>query len=159
MDVDRRVHRQVMHVLDAPDDLHVFGLCDDRMAGLCDRLQPRTAEPVDRGAGGGKRKVGHQGHRAGHVAAEFAPLLRGPEDQVLDRGGVDTAAFDGRLHHSDRQFIPPEMAKQAAGGMGSADCGATAGDDDGRRLRRSGQECASRLGHRRMVVEGGLVVQ
>ena len=48
VEVDRRVHRDVVHVLQAADDLHVLGAGHDRMRRLVDRLQAAAAQPVDR---------------------------------------------------------------------------------------------------------------
>ena len=50
--VDVLVHRDVLHVLQAADDLHVFEAGHDRVRGLVDGLQAGAAQPVDRRAAG-----------------------------------------------------------------------------------------------------------
>ena len=136
MDVDRRIHRQMVHVLDAADHLHVFCASGDGMAGLSDRLEGRSAESIHRGARDRKRQARHQGGAAGHVAAEFATLLRRAQHDILDCFGIDTAAVDCSADHRRGQLIAANPAKYATFGMGPTDRRAAAGDNDG---SRSGQ--------------------
>ena len=63
--VDAGVHRNVLHVLQPADDLHVFEAGHDGVRGLVDGLQARAAEAVDRGAAGVRGQAGHQARRRG----------------------------------------------------------------------------------------------
>ena len=56
------------------------------MRRLIERLQARSAEAIDRGAAGGQRQPGHDGHVAGDVQALFERLLRIAEHDVFDLG-------------------------------------------------------------------------
>ena len=131
VDVELRLHRQMVHVLHTPGELDVGLAAADCLARACDRLEPRAAEPVDRASRHAKRQAGKQGGVAGHVAAEFAVLFGCAEEHVVDRGGVDTAATHGRRERGCGEFVAADVAEAAAGGMGAADRGAAAGDDDG----------------------------
>ena len=132
MNIDRRLHRQVLHVLHAAGHLHVLGAGRDRMGRAGDRLERGATEPIDRRAGSGQRQTRHQGRAPGHVAAKFAPLLRSAEDHVFDRGRIDTASLDHALHDGRGQFVAADVPEQAAVGMRPADRRAAAGDDDRR---------------------------
>ena len=48
IEVEAVVHRQVLHVLQAADDLHVFEAGGDRVRRLVERLQAAAAEAIDR---------------------------------------------------------------------------------------------------------------
>ena len=71
VEVDAGVHRDVVHVLQAADDLHVLGIGQDRVRRLGERLQAAAAQPIDRRPAGLDRQPGHQADRAGDVE----PLL------------------------------------------------------------------------------------
>ena len=118
-------------MLRAANHLNVLGTGSDRMAGLGKGLERRAAEPVDRRARGGERQIRHERHRAGHVATEFAPLLRHAEHDILDRIWIDTASLNDGPHDGHGQLIAPHMAKHPSLGMRPADRGAAAGNDDG----------------------------
>ena len=133
MEVDRGIHREVVHVLHARHDLDVLGARGDRMTGLGERLQRRPAEPVDGRSPRGERQAGHQRHGPADVAAEFAPLLGRPQDHVLDRGRIDPAPLDDSLHDRGGEFVAANMAKQPAFRMRPADRRAEAADDHRRR--------------------------
>ena len=47
IEVDAGVHRDVVHVLQAADDLHVFRPGEDRMRRLSQRLQTAAAQAID----------------------------------------------------------------------------------------------------------------
>ena len=132
MDVDRRFHRQVVHVLHAADHLHVLGAGGDRVAGLREGLERRAAEPVDRRAGRREGQVGHQADGAGHVAPQFAPLLRDPEEDVFDRRWIDPAPLHHGSHHRAGEVIAPHVAEDPALGMRAADGRAATGNHHGR---------------------------
>ena len=61
------IHRDVVHVLEAADDLNVFGIGDDRVRGLSESLQAAAAESVDRRPAGFYWQTGHETDRAGDV--------------------------------------------------------------------------------------------
>jgi len=143
MKVDRGLHRQVVHVLHAPDHLDVFRPGRDRVARLRDRLERGTAKPVHRRAGHRKRQAGEQRRGPTDVAAEFAPLLRRAQHDVLDRLRIDAAAIHDGLHDRGGQFVAPDVPEQAALGMRLPDRRAAAGDHDGRGIGRQ----AHRRGH------------
>ena len=63
--VDAGVHRNVLHVLQPADDLHVFEAGHDGVRSLVDGLQARAAQPVDRRAAGVRGQTGHQPDDAG----------------------------------------------------------------------------------------------
>ena len=63
--VDAGVHRNVVHVLQPADDLHVFEAGHDRVRRLVDGLQARAAQPVDRRAAGRASAARPSGPRRG----------------------------------------------------------------------------------------------
>src|SRR5207247_11066729 len=70
-----------------------------------DGLEPRTAQPVHclpRDLDGQPRQ--EQGH-AGDVAVVLARLVRAPEDDVVDAGGVDPGPLDDGPHWDRRQVV------------------------------------------------------
>ena len=140
MEVDPLVHRLVVHVLDPRHHLDILGPGDDRAARLEDRLEPRSTQPVDRHAGRGEWQPGHQRHRPGDIAAELAALLGHPEEEILDRRGIDSAPLDGGSHGSGGQLVASDMTEQAALGVRPANCRAATGDDHRRLLGLTGKE-------------------
>ena len=135
MEVDRRIHRQVVHVLDPADHLHVLRTGNDCMASLRECLQTRATQPVGRGARHRQRQAGEEGGGAGHIPPQLTPLLGHAENDILHRLRIDTAAFHRSPHHSRGQFIAAHMAKQATQRMGLADRRSAAGHHNRRRLR------------------------
>ena len=120
----------MVHVLHATDHLHVLRARGDRMAGLGKRLKRRATEPIDRRGGRRERQARHQRHGAGHVAPEFAPLLRGPEDDVFDCLRGDSAPLNDRPHHRSGEFVAADVAEDSLRRMRPADRGAAAADHD-----------------------------
>ena len=106
VEVDACVHRDVLHVLQAADDLHVFEAGHDGVRGLVDGLQARAAQAVDRRAAGVRRQPGHQADDAGDVEPLLALLLRVAQHDVFDLGRIDAGALDERLR-------PPATARSS----------------------------------------------
>ena len=65
VEVDAGIHRDVVHVLQAADDLHVLGTGQDGVRRLGERLQAAAAEAIDRRAARLDRQPGHQADRCG----------------------------------------------------------------------------------------------
>ena len=108
--VQAGIHGDVLHVLQSADDLHVLAAGHDRMSGLVDRLQARTAKPVDRGGGRGAGQAGHQRHGPGDVEALLALLLRIAEDHVFDlAGSMPPRSITAST--TDRQVVAADVAK------------------------------------------------
>ena len=97
IEVDAGVHRDVLHVLQAADDLHVFEAGHDGVRRLVEGLQAGAAQAIDRRAAGLRGQPGHQADDAGHVEPLLALLLRVAEHDVFDLGGIDAGALDERL--------------------------------------------------------------
>ena len=100
VEVDARIHGDVVHVLQAADDLHVFGIGQDRVRCLGERLQAAAAESIHRRAAGLDRQPGHQADGPSHVESLLALLLRVAEHDVFDRGRIDAAC--ARRAHGPR---------------------------------------------------------
>ena len=82
--------RRAGHRLDAAGDERVAVADHDRVGGAVDRLEAAAAQPIDRLAGDSDREPGEQRSHARHVAVVLAGLVRGTEDYVLDRVGIDS---------------------------------------------------------------------
>ncbi len=113
VNVDILVHGDMLHVLQAADDLHVFEARHHGVRSLVQRLQARAAQAVDRGAGRGDREIRHQRHVTGRVEALLALLLRVAQHQVFDLGRIDARALDNRLDDGHRQVVAANVAEHA----------------------------------------------
>ena len=131
VEVDAGIHRDVVHVLQAADDLHVLGIGQDRVRRLGERLQAAAAQAIDGRAARLDRQPGHQADRAGDVEPLLALLLRVAEDDVFDRGRIDAAALDERAHHGDGQVVGADVAKDALLRMSPANRRATGINNNG----------------------------
>ena len=131
VEIDARIHRDVVHVLQAADDLHVLGIGQDRVRRLGERLQAAAAQAIDRRPAGLDRQPGHQADGAGDVESLLALLLRVAEHDVFDRGRIDAGALDERAHHGDGQIVGADVAKHALLRMGPANRRAATIDNDG----------------------------
>src|ERR1700712_62502 len=120
-----------MHVLEAADDLNVFGIGDDRVRRLGDRLQTASAESVSRGPASFDGETGHQPNRTSHVEPLFALLLHVAEHDVFDNGNIDAATLNDRTNDRDGQVIGPDFAEYAPLGVGATDRRAAGFDYDG----------------------------
>ena len=123
--VDPGVHRNVLHVFQAADDLHVLEAGHDGVRGLVDGLQARAAQAIDRRAAGVRRQAGHQPHDAGGVHALLALLLGIAQHDVFDFGRVDAGALDEGFDHLHGQVVGADLAKDALVLVGPANraCG------------------------------------
>ena len=65
VEVDAGVHRDVLHVLQAADDLHVLAAGHDGVRRLVERLQAGAAQAIDRRAAGLRRPGRPSGRRRG----------------------------------------------------------------------------------------------
>ena len=131
VEVQVGVHRDVVHVLQPADDLHVLKAGHDRVRRLVERLQARAAEAIDRRAAGFHRQAGHQRDRAGGVEALLALLLRVAQHDVFDFAGVDAGSLDQRADDVHGQIVGPHVAEHALLLVGPADRRAHAVDDHG----------------------------
>ena len=98
-------------MLHAPHDVHVGGSSHNRVPGLSDCLKRRSTEPIDRGASGSQRQPCHQADAPGHIASQFTSLLRGSEDNIFNRVGIDAGAVNRSPDHGHGQFIATDIAK------------------------------------------------
>ncbi len=113
VEIDARIHGDVVHVLQPAHNLHIFGISQDRVRRLRQRLQTAAAESVHRRPAGFDRQSRHQSHGPGHVEALLALLLRVAEHNVLNNGGIDSRALDERTHHGNGQVVGTHIAKRA----------------------------------------------
>ena len=67
VEVHAVVHRQVLHVFQPADDLHVFAAGHDGVRRLIERLQAAAAQSIDRWLRPPRSAARHQADRAGHV--------------------------------------------------------------------------------------------
>ncbi len=125
------VHGNVLHVLQAADDLHVFEAGHDGVRSLVDRLQAGAAQAVDGRAAGVRRQARHQPHDAGGVHALLALLLRIAEHDVFDFGRVDAGALDEGLDDRHGQVVGADVAKDALVFVGPANGRSHAIDNHG----------------------------
>ena len=131
VEIDAGVHRDVVHVLEAADDLHVFGTGEDRVRRLGERLQTAAAESIDGRPARLDGDARHQADRAGDVQPLLALLLRVAEHDVFDRGRVDAGPLDERADDGDGEVVGANVAKDALLRMRSANRRATTINDDG----------------------------
>jgi len=103
----------VLHVLQAADDLHVLGAGQDRMRSLIERLQARAAQAVDRRTAGLGRQAGHQRHAAGDIESLLALLLGVAQHDVFDLMRIDAAALDHGLDDGDGQVVAADVAENS----------------------------------------------
>ncbi len=94
VEIDARIHGDVVHVLQPADDLHVLGAGRDGVGRLVDRLQAAAAQAVDGGAPDARGQSGEQADDAADVEPLFALLLAAAEHHVLDGRGIDARAVD-----------------------------------------------------------------
>ena len=113
VDIEAVVHRQVLHMFQAADDLHVFKAGDDRVGRLVDGLQAAAAKTIDGGPAGGDRQAGQEGDGAGGVQPLLARLLRVAQYHVLDLGRVDASPLDQSPHAGGGQVVAPHVAEPA----------------------------------------------
>jgi hypothetical protein len=95
------------------------------MASLVDRLKTAAAQSIDGRSTGGTGQPGHQRDDASNVKTLLALLLSISQDDVFDLGWIDVGPLDQSFHHSDRQIVGADVAKNAPFVMGTANRGAT----------------------------------
>ena len=110
--------------LDAARHHHRHGIDDHALRGDGDGLQPRGAEAVHRGAGGGHGEPSAQRDLPGHVSAGGPLGQRATHDHVLDFGRIDlrplhcgaddVGADGGAVGHVER--AAPGLRQAGAGG-------------------------------------------
>ena len=125
VEVDAGIHRDVVHVLQAADDLHVLGsatIACDAWSIACRLLPHRrlTVAPPRF-----DRQPGHQADGAGDVEPLLALLLRVAQHDVFDRRRIDAGPLDERAHHRHGQVVGADVAKDALLRMSPANRRAT----------------------------------
>ena len=126
-----RVHRNVLHVLQATNHLHIFGFGDDGVGRLVQRLQRTAAPAVDRRPGDGEGQPSHQAHRPAYVQPLLLFREGTAQHEVIDLFRIDAGAFDDRLHHAGGEIIAANIAEPALVLVGTADGSTGTGNDDG----------------------------
>ena len=127
--------RHQLAVLDQADAFKSAGNDDrslaghDALRGERNRLQARTAKAVDRHARNGDRQTGAQRRLAGDIAAGRPLRKAAAEDNILNLGRIDFAAFDGVLNDMAAEFGAIGHVESAA--KGPANRRARGGNDDG----------------------------
>ena len=89
-------HRQVLHVLEAADDLHVFHTGRNGVGRLVNRLQAAAAKAIHRAAASSDRQSGHERDGPRRVVTLLAGLLRTPQDDIADLLWIDRISCDER---------------------------------------------------------------
>ncbi len=115
------------HALDAAGDDDVGAAAFDRACGDVDGFEAGGAQSVHRAAGHAVGQAGEQGGHAGDVAVVLAGLVRGAEIDVVDDGGVDSAAADGFADDEGGQVVGANSGEASA----IAGEGRSHGGDDG----------------------------
>ncbi len=129
--VDACIHGNVLHVFQAADDLYVFEPGHDRVRGLVNGLQARSAQPVHRGAARMRGQSRHDAYDPRGVHPLLALLLRVAQHHVLDLQRIDARAFHQGFDHLHGQVVGSDFAKHALVFVCAANGRANAVDNHG----------------------------